>query len=64
MTWGSTHDGGKGVYWQEPDGRIWEMLTISYAAPPPRSGLRPKPEHQEDQSKRGRQERELTAARN
>ncbi len=23
--------GGKNVYWQDPDGHLWEMLTISYA---------------------------------
>lgn len=23
--------GGKNVYWDEPDGHYWEMLTISYA---------------------------------
>lgn len=23
--------GGKGVYWNEPDGHQWEMLTVSYA---------------------------------
>jgi len=25
------HHGGKNVYWNEPDGHQWEMLTISYA---------------------------------
>jgi catechol 2,3-dioxygenase-like lactoylglutathione lyase family enzyme len=24
---------GKGVYWNEPDGHQWEMLTVSYARP-------------------------------
>ena len=22
------------VYWNEPDGHQWEMLTVSYARPP------------------------------
>jgi catechol 2,3-dioxygenase-like lactoylglutathione lyase family enzyme len=26
-----THHGGRIVYWNEPDGHQWEMLTISYA---------------------------------
>ena len=26
-----TQFGGKGVYWNEPDGHQWEMLTVSYA---------------------------------
>jgi catechol 2,3-dioxygenase-like lactoylglutathione lyase family enzyme len=26
--------GGKLVYWSEPDGHIWEALTVSYARPP------------------------------
>lgn len=26
-----TEYGGKGVYWNEPDGHQWEMLTVSYA---------------------------------
>ena len=29
----NTGNGGKDVYWQEPDGHIWEMLTVSYARP-------------------------------
>jgi len=31
-----TQFGGSGVYWNEPDGHQWEMLTVSYArqAPP------------------------------
>lgn len=24
-------NGGRGVYWNEPDGHQWEMLTVSYA---------------------------------
>ncbi len=23
--------GGKMIYWNEPDGHVWEMLTVSYA---------------------------------
>ncbi len=26
-----THNGGSIVYWNEPDGHQWEMLTVSYA---------------------------------
>ncbi len=26
-----TDHGGRGVYWNEPDGHQWEMLTVSYA---------------------------------
>jgi hypothetical protein len=31
-----TQFGGSGIYWNEPDGHQWEMLTVSYArqAPP------------------------------
>jgi hypothetical protein len=25
------YGGGRGVYWNEPDGHQWEMLTVSYA---------------------------------
>jgi len=25
--------GGKDVYWREPEGHVWEMLTVSYARP-------------------------------
>jgi len=25
--------GGSGIYWNEPDGHQWEMLTVSYARP-------------------------------
>jgi catechol 2,3-dioxygenase-like lactoylglutathione lyase family enzyme len=30
--------GGRLVYWSEPDGHVWEILTVSYARadPPPR----------------------------
>lgn len=30
----STQFGGMGVYWNEPDGHQWEMLTVSYARQP------------------------------
>jgi catechol 2,3-dioxygenase-like lactoylglutathione lyase family enzyme len=26
-----TRFGGRGIYWNEPDGHQWEMLTVSYA---------------------------------
>jgi catechol 2,3-dioxygenase-like lactoylglutathione lyase family enzyme len=26
-----TQFGGKGIYWNEPEGHQWEMLTVSYA---------------------------------
>lgn len=26
-----TDYGGRGIYWNEPDGHQWEMLTVSYA---------------------------------
>ena len=29
----NTHYGGRMVYWNEPDGHQWEMLTVSYARP-------------------------------
>ena len=27
----NTHSGGRIVYWNEPDGHVWEALTVSYA---------------------------------
>ena len=30
-----TQFGGSGIYWNEPDGHQWEMLTVSYARPRP-----------------------------
>ena len=30
----STQFGGKGIYWNEPEGHQWEMLTVSYARQP------------------------------
>jgi catechol 2,3-dioxygenase-like lactoylglutathione lyase family enzyme len=27
----NTQHGGRIVYWSEPDGHIWEALTVSYA---------------------------------
>ena len=29
----NTHQGGRGFYWNEPDGHPWEVLTVSYARP-------------------------------
>jgi catechol 2,3-dioxygenase-like lactoylglutathione lyase family enzyme len=29
----NTQYGGKMIYWNEPDGHQWEMLTVSYARP-------------------------------
>lgn len=29
-----TQFGGRGVYWNDPDGHQWEMLTVSYARQP------------------------------
>jgi hypothetical protein len=29
-----TQFGGRGIYWNEPDGHQWEMLTVSYARTP------------------------------
>lgn len=28
------HGGGRGVYWDQPDGHVWELLTVSYARQP------------------------------
>ena len=30
----NTAYGGRMLYWNEPDGHQWEMLTVSYARPP------------------------------
>jgi hypothetical protein len=30
----NTHHGGRIVYWNEPDGHVWEALTVSYARQP------------------------------
>jgi catechol 2,3-dioxygenase-like lactoylglutathione lyase family enzyme len=30
----NTDYGGRMVYWNDPDGHQWEMLTVSYARPP------------------------------
>ncbi|MES2975854.1 MAG: VOC family protein [Pseudomonadota bacterium] len=30
----SDYMGGRGIYWNEPDGHQWEMLTVSYARQP------------------------------
>lgn len=38
----NTDYGGKGIYWNEPDGHQWEILTVSYARQPaPGGGSRP-----------------------
>lgn len=29
----NTDHGGRIVYWEEPDGHYWEILTVSYARP-------------------------------
>ncbi len=29
-----TQFGGEGIYWNDPDGHQWEMLTVSYARHP------------------------------
>ena len=29
----NTRLGGKNVYWEDADGHLWEMLTVSYARP-------------------------------
>lgn len=31
----NTQQGGSIVYWNEPDGHQWEMLTVSYARQAP-----------------------------
>jgi len=33
----NTQHGGRIVYWSEPDGHVWEALTVSYARPRPAS---------------------------
>jgi len=30
----NTEHGGRIVYWSEPDGHVWEALTVSYARQP------------------------------
>ena len=30
----NTQHGGRIVYWNEPDGHVWEILTVSYARRP------------------------------
>ena len=30
----NTQQGGSIVYWNEPDGHVWELLTVSYARQP------------------------------
>ncbi|MES2413061.1 MAG: VOC family protein [Pseudomonadota bacterium] len=31
----SDYMGGKGIYWNQPDGHQWELLTVSYARQAP-----------------------------
>jgi catechol 2,3-dioxygenase-like lactoylglutathione lyase family enzyme len=33
----NTRMGGKNVYWEDADGHLWEILTVSYARPVARS---------------------------
>jgi len=35
----STQFGGRSIYWNEPDGHQWEMLTVSYARPNRRNSV-------------------------
>ena len=39
----NTRLGGKNVYWEDADGHLWEILTVSYARPesPPLEGTGP-----------------------
>jgi catechol 2,3-dioxygenase-like lactoylglutathione lyase family enzyme len=30
----NTRLGGKNLYWEDADGHLWEILTVSYARPP------------------------------
>ena len=32
----NTHDGGRGVYWQDPDGHFLEIITVPYGGWPDR----------------------------
>jgi hypothetical protein len=32
-----TQFGGRGIYWNQPDGHQWEMLTVSYARQRPKA---------------------------
>ncbi len=34
-----TAHGGRIVYWSEPDGHVWEALTVSYARAPATAGF-------------------------
>jgi hypothetical protein len=34
----NTQHGGRIVYWNEPDGHVWEILTVSYARQSQRGG--------------------------
>lgn len=37
------HQGGRIVYWGEPDGHVWEALTVSYARRPASPSAVPDP---------------------
>jgi hypothetical protein len=39
----NTDHGGRIVYWSEPDGHVWEALTVSYARRPVHPQEPPKP---------------------
>jgi len=30
----NTRNGGRNIYWEEPEGLVWEILTVSYARQP------------------------------
>lgn len=30
----NTQHGGRNIYWNEPEGHVWEILTVSYARQP------------------------------
>ena len=38
----NTRLGGSNIYWNEPGGHTWEMLTVSYARPVPKQHTGPK----------------------
>jgi hypothetical protein len=35
----NTRMGGKNLYWDDADGHVWEMLTVSYARPQARAAV-------------------------
>lgn len=38
----NTQHGGRIVYWNQPDGHVWEALTVSYARQPRRAASAPR----------------------